>query len=288
MLCKADPVVAACSNWPQYNFDMFFSFQECKHMAFFYDNGQQCDDEIIRFINQGLEGGQLCIYGTVHFRNKEYFRTLSSKIKNYEQNVKDGHLVVVDFVPFYDAALKGDLTPYKEVQSKLCELFVRNDDLKVRYVGDATGLLFKDGHFDECVMIESWWQQNRIEAVTTLCLFQKSLMDESPFADEKERVIRSHDAILGFTEGAPISSDEEARPIPVRMLKEALNGLEGLFGRAVIELLIEDLGRHGFNLSSGTESYSLKEIHHTLSVIFGKNGAKLVVESLQRGLRNRI
>lgn len=30
---------------------MSFAFQECKHMALFYDDELQRDDEIIRFIN---------------------------------------------------------------------------------------------------------------------------------------------------------------------------------------------------------------------------------------------
>lgn len=173
-------------------------FQECKHMAFFYDDEAQRDDEIIRFINEGLADGQLCIYGTIHVTDREYFKTVSCRITDYEENVKKGNLVVVDFVPFYIAALKQDLTPYKDVQKTLEEILGYKKDAKVRYVGDATGYLFKNGQFDECIMIESWWQNSRIPAVTTLCLFQKSLMDASPFNRHKDKLANTHDVLLNL------------------------------------------------------------------------------------------
>lgn len=165
-------------------------------MALLYDNEQQRDREIIRFINEGLKGNELCIYGTIHVRDKEYFQSLSSQILDYEENVKKGRLMVVDFAPFYIAALTGDLTPYKKVQEQLEAMFKDNAKMKVRYIGDATGLLFKNRHFDECVMIEEWWQKNRIEAVTTLCLFQKSLLEKYPFSNHKHRILTNHDVAL--------------------------------------------------------------------------------------------
>lgn len=176
----------------------FPHFQESKHMALFYDSEQQRDDEVIRFINEGLTDGQLCIYGTIHVTDKEYFKTISSRITDYEENVKRGNLMVVDFLPFYIAAIKGDLTPYKEIKKTLEEILKHKKETKVRYVGDATGHLFKNGQFNECIMIESWWQNNRMPVVTTLCLFQKSLTDVSPFNQHKNRVIRTHDISLNL------------------------------------------------------------------------------------------
>lgn len=78
------------------------------------------------------------------------------------------------------AAIRCDLTPYKEVQKQLEDVLKDKKDMKVRYVGDATGYLFKNGYFYECIMVESWWQSVRMPMVTTLCLFDKSLMNKSP------------------------------------------------------------------------------------------------------------
>lgn len=165
-------------------------------MALFYDSDQQRDHEVIRFINEGLARGQLCIYGTIHAKDKEYFKTLSSRITDYEENLKKGNLLVMDFVPFYIAAMSHDLTPYKEVQKQLEKTLKEKNDMKVRYVGDATGYLFKNGHFDECIIVEAWWQNVRLEVVTTLCLFQKSLMDKFPFERQKNKIINTHDVVL--------------------------------------------------------------------------------------------
>ncbi|MFY3741925.1 MAG: hypothetical protein HMLIMOIP_002386 [Candidatus Nitrosomirales archaeon] len=165
-------------------------------MALFYDNEEQRDNEIIHFINEGLAEGQLCIYGTIHVSDKEYFETLTSRIINYEENVKKGNLMVVDFIPFYLAALKHDLTPYKEVQKQLEDVLKNKKDMKVRYVGDVTGYLFKNGYFYECIMIEGWWQNIHLPLITTLCLFDKSLMDKSPFDNHKNKVIHTHDVVL--------------------------------------------------------------------------------------------
>ena len=174
----------------------FSPFQECKHVALFYDTEEQRDEEIIHFLNEGLAGGQLCIYGTIHVTDKEYFKTLTSRITNCDENIKQGNLMVVDFIPFYVAALKRDLTLYKEVQKQLEVLLKDKKDMKVRYVGDATGYLFKNGYFEQCITIEAWWQQVRIPVVTTVCLFDKSLMDKYPFKGYKNKVVNTHDVIL--------------------------------------------------------------------------------------------
>lgn len=167
-------------------------------MALFYDSEQQRDDEVIRFINEGLAQGQLCIYGTIHVTDKEYFKTMSARIKDYEENVRTGNLMVIDFLPFYTAALKRDLTPYKDMARILEEILKYRQGTKVRIVGDATGYLFKNGQFDECVLIESWWQNTRMPVATTLCLFDKSLMDTPPFDQQKNRVVNTHDVILNL------------------------------------------------------------------------------------------
>jgi DcmR-like sensory protein len=258
-------------------------FQECKHIALLYDSEQHRDDEIIKFINQGLARGQLCIYGTIHVRNKEYFKTLFSRIKDYEENTRNGNLMVVDFVPFYLAAVKGDLTPYKEVQKSLEEMLEYKKDMKVRYVGDATGYLFKNRHFDECIMIEDWWQGTRMKVVTTLCLFQKSLMDSSPFNQHKKRIIATHDVVVDSRPNTTTNVVDQ-EPVPAARLKEVFQKLEGLIGRTYTEEIIEELKQLGIDLSGKRESYFLHEIHEALDLIFGLDAAELLMERLKTEL----
>jgi hypothetical protein len=186
-------------------------FQEHKHMVMLYDDEQSRDQEIIRFINEGLLKGQLCIYGTIYTRDKDYFQSLCSQIIDFDENIKKGSLLVVDFAPFYVAAMSGDLAPYKEVQSKLEAMFRDKKDLSVRYVGDATGFLFKNQHFDECVMVEQWWQKIRIKEVSTLCVYDKSLFDKYPFRYQTKKILENHDVALDETSigAVPIQAGSE-------------------------------------------------------------------------------
>lgn len=90
------------------------------------------------------------------------------------------------------------MTPYKGVQKAIEEKLGDKKDARVRIVGDATGYLFKNARFDECIMVESWWQGARMPAVSTLCLFEKSLMNEIPFKQHRNRVAHSHDILLNL------------------------------------------------------------------------------------------
>jgi CheY-like chemotaxis protein len=173
-------------------------FEGQGHVALFCDDEVQRNTEIVRFISEGLEQQQLCILGTIHYRDTEYFiRSFANKISEYEENVKNGNLLVVDFAPFYVAALCGDITPYQQVQKQLEELLKEKKYPKVRYVGDATGFLFTNGHFERCKMVEEWWQKVRPENVATLCLFQRPLLERYPYADHKNIVYDTHDLIAG-------------------------------------------------------------------------------------------
>lgn len=165
-------------------------------MVLLYDDEHQRDEVILRFINEGLKAGQLCIYGTIFVRHTEYFRSLCSRIWDYEENVKNGNLLVVDFAPFYIAAMSNDLAPFQQVQRQLEVMFRDKKNLSVRFIGDATGFLFKNRHFDESALVESWWQENRIKEVTTLCVFERSLFDKYPFSSQKHKILENHDVTL--------------------------------------------------------------------------------------------
>jgi hypothetical protein len=219
----------------------------------------------------------------VRAADREYFKAMSSRITNYEQNVKAGNLMVIDFAPFYDAALRHDLTPYKKVGQELERMRGKKKDMEVRYVGDATGRLFGNKHFDECFMIESWWQDIRMQTVTTLCLFPKSLMGTSPFDREKGRIVQTHNVIL---DSHVLAYNTGQEPITARKLKEDLAKLESLVGRAVTDVLVDEMKRRGIDLSSN-KSYFLKEIHGVFDVLFGQDAAKLIMERREKGFSDK-
>ena len=105
-------------------------------------------------LNEGLKRDQLCVYGSISYRDKEHIKKISSQITNSEQEQKKGNLVFVDMAPIYISALMGDLGPFKRASEQLVEMVINRADKHIRFVGDCAGFLFKNRHFEECLMVE--------------------------------------------------------------------------------------------------------------------------------------
>jgi hypothetical protein len=47
------------------------------------------------------------------------FQNLSSKIYNYKENIESGELKIVNFKPYYESALHGNLSTFKKLKTEL-------------------------------------------------------------------------------------------------------------------------------------------------------------------------
>ena len=70
-------------------------------------------------INDGLKDGQFCVYASVNAYDSSHLSKLSSQIINYDQNIEDGNLKIVNFKPHYESALKGDFTPFSKLKNRI-------------------------------------------------------------------------------------------------------------------------------------------------------------------------
>lgn len=166
------------------------------HLALAYGNNQELDSAISTYVNEGLSRGQLCVYATVHLRDEGHIEKFSSLILDYEENVAKGNLLVVDLAPFYISSLMGDMKPFEEAKKLFAEKAKDRKDKRVRFVGDGTGFLFKNKHFDECAMIEQWWQEKPFEG-SYLCPYAKQFLDTYPHdIHAKRAVVLTHDSIV--------------------------------------------------------------------------------------------
>lgn len=165
-----------------------------KHIMLLYDDAGGLDAAVADYINVGLERGQLCVYATVHYRDEGYLEKFSSLITNYKENVDSGNLMVIDLASFYISALTGDMKPFEDAKKLFAEKARERNDKHVRFVGDGTGFLFKNRHFDECAMIEQWWQERPFEG-SYVCPFEKSLLHAFPH-DAKDVVMETHDVVV--------------------------------------------------------------------------------------------
>lgn len=135
------------------------------HIMLLYENIYNRNKSIIDYINQGLKNGCLCIYACVNTDNSNSSSSmdnLSIGIKDYQEYVKNGDLKIINFKPYYEFAMKEDLTFFKMLKSQLeYMLYKRGCEGKadkILVVADAACHLSENGHFKECLDLEKWWR----------------------------------------------------------------------------------------------------------------------------------
>jgi CheY-like chemotaxis protein len=166
----------------------------------------------IKYINQGLQEKQLCIYASVDAYNTSHLSKISWQIKDYEENIIKRNLIILNLKPFYDSALAGDLTPFNEFYIQLQqELKHRDGKNGVLIVADCADNLFSDKNFDQCNIVENWWQdvyikwlqqqektraQNQNHIINIICPHSGSLLSKHPFDQHKHQLSHNHSIII--------------------------------------------------------------------------------------------
>ncbi|HET7149404.1 MAG TPA: response regulator [Candidatus Nitrosopolaris sp.] len=202
-----------------------------QHVMLLYDINSNRDLAAINYINQGLTEKQLCIYASVNAYDPSHLSMISSRIKNYEENIGKRNLFIVNLKPFYDSVLAGDLTPFEEFKVQLQKELKDRD---VMIVGDCADNLFRNKHFDQCELVEKWWQENYIEwrrlgqnHITIICPHSGSLLSKDPFEHHKHQISHNHTVAIDIT-GRRVKgyimakevaeSDIYPREIPIQIL----------------------------------------------------------------------
>jgi hypothetical protein len=179
-----------------------------QHMALLYRDDVNKNAAISRFINEGLSRGQLCVYGSVLIRDNGHQDKILSLVKDGARHRSMGNLLFVDMAPIYVAAMAGDLGPFNEARDQLVQAVKDRPDKHIRFVGDCAGLLFKNRHFEECLMVEGWGQQKPFVG-SYLCPYHKEFESKHPYEMHFE-------SILSIKHDLAIDADEmkvlEAKP----------------------------------------------------------------------------
>lgn len=167
-----------------------------EHIVLLYDNEYERDKLVAEYINEGLKRGQLCAYASVMNPDiRTLNNTLKSRIVDFDNNIREGNLLLVKLSTHYVGALTGNLEPFNTMERELTERAKIRQDKHVRIVADCAGFLYENKHFDECVELEQWWHQKPFEG-SYLCPFQNSLCDKFPYNYHKYRVFGNHDIII--------------------------------------------------------------------------------------------
>ena len=78
------------------------------------------------------------------------------------KKIYNGNLKFINFKPYYESALKGDITLFEKLKSKLeYTLYKRVSEGKkdkILIFADAACNLSETRNFNECIDLERWWQ----------------------------------------------------------------------------------------------------------------------------------
>ncbi|HET7391875.1 MAG TPA: HAMP domain-containing sensor histidine kinase, partial [Nitrososphaeraceae archaeon] len=190
---------------------------------------------------QGLREKQLCIYASVDAYDTSHLSKISQKINDYEENIIKRNLIILNLKPFYDSALAGDLTPFDEFYVQLQQELKLNRNNGVLIVADCADNLFRDKHFDQCNIVEKWWQdvyikwlqQHQNHVFNVVCPHSGSLLSRHPFDQRKHQLSHNHSVIIdigGNTINTGITyeqSEESNRQLNATVidLRESINHL---------------------------------------------------------------
>lgn len=149
-------------------------------MVLLYRKDESKNAAIGRYLSEGLSRGQLCVYGSISLRDSKHEEKILSQVTDGADHKKNGNLLFIDMAPIYIAAMSGDLGPFRQARDQLVEIVNGRADKHIRFVGDCAGFLFKNKHFEECLMVEGWGQQKPFLG-SYLCPYPRNLMNEHPY-----------------------------------------------------------------------------------------------------------
>ena len=183
-----------------------------KHAILLYKNKSNLDLASAQYINQGLKEKQLCVYASVYCSDKSHLSNITSQITDYQKNIKMRNLLFVDLKPFYECALKGDLTPFEELEMQLQKELVKRrsaDNDGVLIIADCADNLYTNQLFDHCEMVEDWWhriykkwqegqqgQRKKRNPLTIICPYSSSFFSKHTFDQHLHQISHNHSIVI--------------------------------------------------------------------------------------------
>jgi hypothetical protein len=180
-----------------------------EHIMLLYEDKNKRNDTIVDIINEGLNSGCLCIYASISTDDSEnisLIESLSSRIINYEENIKNENLRFINSKPYYDSVLKGDLTIFEKLKSELEYILYKRlsegKKDKILIVGDVSCTLYENRSFRECIDLEKWWQEVQSDwkinnkDITVVCPHPNYVVKEESAQNTKNKIGNSHNATI--------------------------------------------------------------------------------------------
>jgi CheY-like chemotaxis protein len=196
-----------------------------QHVMLLYKSQDRCNEAAIACINDGLREGQFCVYASVNAYDSSHLANLSSRITDYEQNIENGNLSIVNFRPHYESALKGDLAPFIQLKMDLEKILrqriTEGKVGKIMVFADAACFLSQNRQFAECIVLEKWWNDvhaawiKNDQNIAVICPHPSSALMEESALYMKNQIGAQHSITIDLDKDFPLSG---IKTKPMRIL----------------------------------------------------------------------
>ena len=178
-----------------------------KHVMLLYETEENRAEAAAYWINQGLEEGQLCIYASVYAFDQSHMlgiAKLSAKIKNCQENINKRNLQIINFKPYFESALRGNLLLFEDLKTNLentvHDITTKGKKERITVFADAACCLCESKSFEKSEILEKWWQDVHDEwlrnnyHITVICPHPEPILKSK--LDSKSKISDSHDLIV--------------------------------------------------------------------------------------------
>ena len=175
------------------------------HIMLLYSSDDERNNAAVNYINNGLKSGHQCIYASINAYDSKSISNisnLSSTIYNYKENIESGELQILNFKPYYESALEGNLSPFNKLKIKWektqRQRISEGKKDAILAFADAACFLSHNKHFEECKVLEKWWHNTTAEwarnnrNITVVCPHPRLVLNNPIFSDTKDRLNAMH------------------------------------------------------------------------------------------------
>ena len=148
------------------------------------------------------------IYASVYAFDQSHISSisnLSAKIQNYQKQIDYNNLQIINFKPYYESALIGNIAPFENLKAMLEQTLhqrlIQGKETKITVFADAACCWCENKWFDESEFLEKWWQNVHDEwtknnyHITVICPHPHVMMDQSRL-NAKRKIANLHDLMV--------------------------------------------------------------------------------------------
>lgn len=244
-----------------------------EHVMLLCQDQSDCDSAAVESLSEGLKAGHLCIYASVLNGKKSHIDQISSRIENYTERIEKGDLVIIDFYPFYQSALTGDLGPFDglkdRIEQMLSERTMDGKGDKVLIFAEAAGALSRHQEFERSVNLEKWWNDVHLEwirkslNITVICPHPSDILNNKHHA--KSHLADVHSVTLELDKIRKKQNIHMIRVLAVEPEKDIQSVYQMFFKKSGINATVTGNSVEAIELVKSNPVYDLIIIDHHIT-----------------------